>query len=69
LYYGHLGALQEISSQVVSEVFEGRKPRIIATGGFASLFEKTGLFDHIVPDLVLRGLLSALLMNLDEVPG
>lgn len=64
LFHGHLGALREISEQVVTEVFDGEKPRFIATGGFALLLENTGLFDEIVPDLVLRGLLTALVMNL-----
>ncbi len=64
LFHGHLGALREISEQVVTEVFDGEKPRFIATGGFAPLLENTGLFDEIVPDLVLRGLLTALVMNL-----
>ncbi len=38
-------------------------PRVIATGGFASLFAGTGLFDQIEQDLVLRGLLVVLEMN------
>lgn len=64
LYYGHLGALRTICDHLAREVFEGRRPRIIATGGFASLFGDVGLYDEQVPDLVLRGLLMALLMNL-----
>ena len=64
LYFGHLGALRKICDQVNEQEFAGRKPRIIATGGFAALFEDAGLFDEIVPDLVLRGLLTALVMNL-----
>lgn len=64
LYFGHLGALREICRRVGDQVFEGKKPRIVATGGFASLYEHSGLFDEIVPDLVLRGLLMALMMNL-----
>ena len=68
LYYGHLGALNEISSRVINDVFHGEKPRIVATGGFAALFESANIFDEIVPDLVLQGLLAALLMNLDNKP-
>lgn len=64
LYFGHLGALREICDQVIQQVFDGQRPRILATGGFAGLFEDAGLFDEIVPDLVLRGLLTALVMNL-----
>ncbi len=64
LYYGHLGALREIMDGVCRDAFDGRRPRVIATGGFSSLFADTGLFDEAVPDLVLRGLLTALMMNL-----
>jgi type III pantothenate kinase len=64
LYFGHLGALREIMTRVSNDAFDGRRPRIIATGGFSGLFADTGLFDEAVPDLVLRGLLTALTMNL-----
>lgn len=63
LYFGHLGALKEIMQRVQHETFEGQKPKVIATGGFASLFEGTDLFDEVIPDLVLRGLLVALALN------
>lgn len=64
LYYGHLGALRLIMENVAAEAFDGRRPKVIATGGFASLFADDGLYDENVPDLVLRGLLTALVMNL-----
>lgn len=67
LYFGHLGALHEIIHRVQLEEFEGQRPRIIATGGFASLFGGTGLFDRVVPDLVLRGLLAVLELNSDRL--
>lgn len=63
LYHGHLGALREVCQGMIREVFSGKAPRAIATGGFAHLFRDTGLFGEIVPDLVLRGLLTALEMN------
>lgn len=63
LFYGHLGALREIIEQVSKEEFAGQRPHIVATGGFANLFTDSGLFDVVVPDLVLRGLLSALKLN------
>jgi type III pantothenate kinase len=65
LFYGHLGALNEIIGRIVAEEFEGRRPHVIATGGFAALFAHAGLFDDIVPDLVLQGLKTALQMNPD----
>ncbi|MDX2428745.1 MAG: type III pantothenate kinase, partial [Xanthomonadales bacterium] len=67
LYFGHLGALREIMHRIQLEEFEGIHPKVIATGGFATLFEGTGLFDQIVPDLVLRGLLGVLKMNTAKV--
>ena len=63
LYFGHLGALREIMHRIQLEEFDGQRPKVIATGGFATLFGGTGLFDHVVQDLVLRGLLSVLDMN------
>jgi len=63
LYFGHLGALREIMHRIQLEEFEGNRPTVIATGGFATLFGGTGLFDQIVQDLVLRGLLGVLEMN------
>ena len=63
LYFGHLGALHEIIHRIQLEEFEGQRPKVIATGGFATLFGGTGLFDQVVQDLVLRGLLVVLEMN------
>ncbi len=63
LYFGHLGALQEIISRVQLEEFDGQRPKVIATGGFAALFDETDLFDQVVQDLVLHGLLAVLEMN------
>lgn len=63
LYYGNMGALQEIMQRIQLEEFDGRRPKVVATGGFATLFSGTGLFDQVVPDLVLRGLLVALNLN------
>jgi type III pantothenate kinase len=63
LYFGHLGAIREISSRLTSDCFGGEKPLVVGTGGFSSLFEKEKIFDAIVPDLVLKGLIYALQMN------
>jgi len=63
LYFGHLGALREIMQRVRLEEFGTEQVRVIATGGFASLFDDTDLFDHVIPDLVLHGLLAALRLN------
>lgn len=68
LYYGQVGTVREINRKLIDECFAddvkaGSKPRVLATGGFAGLFEKEGLFDEIIPDLVLKGLNLALRMN------
>ncbi len=63
LYFGHLGMMKELTERLSKECFEGEKPFVIGTGGFSSLFEKEALFDAVLPDLVLKGLLYSLKMN------
>lgn len=63
LFYGHIGTIREISERLTKECFYGEKPLVIGTGGFAYLFEKEKIFDEIVPDLVLKGMLIALQHN------
>lgn len=63
LYFGHIGEVKEISARIAQEAFQNSQPLRIGTGGFSALFEKEKLFDLIVPDLVLQGLLFALKMN------
>jgi len=66
LYYGHLGSIREIIHHLQEECFAGEKPFVLGTGGFSSLFEKEKIFDVIIPDLVLKGNLLALSMNLNS---
>lgn len=63
LYYGHIGTIKEICERISKEAFDGDRPFIIGTGGFANLFEKERIFDVVVSDLVLKGLLYSLKMN------
>jgi type III pantothenate kinase len=63
LFYGHIGMMKEITRRFESECFAGRKPVVLGTGGFSRLFESSGLFTEIVPDLVLLGLKAAIEMN------
>ncbi len=63
LYYGHLGAMREILRVITLEQFQGETPIVIGTGGFAYLFEAEGIFNVIVPDLVLQGLRLSLQKN------
>lgn len=57
LFYGQVGMIRELITHITAETFGNQKPLCLGTGGFATLFEKEGLFDHIIPDLVLKGLL------------
>lgn len=63
LYISAIGACRELISRIKAEAFNERPCKIIATGGFATLFEGEGIFDVNVPDLVLEGLKFALEIN------
>lgn len=63
LFFGQIGMAKELTKRITEEVFADSPPIVIGTGGFSGLFEKSGLFDSIVPDLVLRGLYLSLKMN------
>ncbi len=63
LYYGALGAAREIISRVKQGVFYQQQVVVLATGGFAALFQEEDLYDHLVPDLVLHGLRIAMELN------
>lgn len=67
VYYGALGACREIIERIKKESFEGLDAIVLATGGFASLFDKQGLYDHHLPDLVLEGLHLAATLNSNPV--
>ncbi|MDC7218862.1 MAG: type III pantothenate kinase [Spirochaetales bacterium] len=56
LFYGTLGMLKELLSRMGRECFTEEKYTVIATGQYASLYEKFHLFDQIIPELVLLGL-------------
>ena len=67
-YLGQLGAVREIIGRLQAEHFpagEGASqlPLRLGTGGFAGLFEQEGVFDEVIPDLVLRGILLASALN------
>ena len=63
LYYGALGAVKELISAYTQEVFDGRKPMVIGTGGFSHLFQDEGIFNVVIPSLIFDGLYCALKMN------
>lgn len=63
VFYGVSGACRELIQRISQEVFADEEVVVLATGGFASLFDKQGLYDHLVPDLVLQGIRLASIMN------
>jgi type III pantothenate kinase len=63
LYFGQVGMAREMIRRIADAAFDGERPQVVATGEFAGLFEAEGLFDAVIPELVLRGLYLALLMN------
>ena len=63
LYWSNVGMVRELSQRITAEAFPDEAPLIIATGGFAHLFDREKLFDHVVSDLILTGLLEALRLN------
>lgn len=63
LYHGNAALLRQVCAQVREQYFAGRPTVLVGTGGFARLFEDEGVFDALVPELVLVGLREALAMN------
>jgi type III pantothenate kinase len=56
IFFGTLGACRELIATFRKEVFNHEQVKIIATGGFSGLFEKSGIYDVHVPDLILHGI-------------
>ena len=65
LYFSNLHALSGISAQIRRDYFKNQETLLIGTGGFSRLFEQAQIFDHLIPDLVLRGVKMTLEMNQD----
>ena len=63
LYWSNVGMVRELTARISQEAFADEAPLTIATGGFAHLFHRESLFDHVVQDLILTGLLEALRLN------
>lgn len=63
LYFGHLCLIQTLSQKIREQYFENKECLVLGTGGFARLFEPSGVFDAHIPELVLLGLLRAQEMN------
>ncbi len=63
VFYGALGACRELISRIKADAFSGLDVMVLATGGFASLFDKQGIYDQHLPDLVLEGIRIAAEIN------
>ena len=63
IFFGALGACRELIARFTAEHFKTRPPHVLATGGFAPLFDNHGIYDQLMPDLVLQGVRLASLMN------
>ncbi|MDP1604806.1 MAG: type III pantothenate kinase [Legionella sp.] len=63
VFFGVLGACRELIGRIKNDFFTKDEPIVLATGGFASLFDGQGIYDHLVPDLVLQGVRLAAIMN------
>jgi type III pantothenate kinase len=63
IYYTALGFMEKIIEQYILESGDYKKPLIIGTGGFCSLFASQRIFDHIIPELPLIGIYEMLTIN------
>ena len=63
LYWSNVGMMLDLVARITAEVFSDEAPLVIGTGGFAQLFTREKLFDHLVPDLILTGLMEIIRLN------
>ncbi len=63
IFYGAVGAVKELTAQMSVELFDGVRPLVVGTGGFAGMMRNRGVWDKLHPDLVLEGLIAILEMN------
>ena len=63
LYYGHVALVRQVCADVRDRYFAGRLTVLVGTGGFARLFGNEGIFDAVIPELVLIGLREVLRLN------
>ena len=55
IYWGYVAMIEGLLARMKAEI--GRPAKVIATGGLATVFqEHSHLFDHVDPDLTLRGI-------------
>lgn len=63
LYFGNRAMVRELTREIRDHAFKAEPVTVIGTGGFSRLFERDGMFDALLPDLVLTGLERALALN------
>jgi type III pantothenate kinase len=63
LYFGHLAMIRGLTRDIREQAFGGEPAIVIGTGGFSQLFAREKVFEALVPDLVLLGLVRALSLN------
>lgn len=63
VYYAAVGACRELIARIKAEHFASEEVMVLATGGFSGLFEPEGLYDAVLPDLVLDGIRLSVMMN------
>ncbi|MFC3907863.1 type III pantothenate kinase [Legionella dresdenensis] len=63
VFFGAVGACKELIANIKAEAFPEQDCLVLATGGFASLFEKSDIYHILMPDLVLQGVRQAAIMN------
>ena len=63
LFFGNRATIRELTREIREQAFRGEPAVVIGTGGLSRLFENEGLFDVLLPDLVLVGLRQALSLN------
>ena len=65
LYFGQVSIVNGLCEEIAHDQkwIDQEKPLVIGTGGFSSLFESQKLFNHVIPDLALKGLYLALKLN------
>jgi type III pantothenate kinase len=63
LFFGNLAVMRGLTHEIQKTTLKGERAMVIGSGGFSRLFEREGIFDVLVPDLVLFGLARALALN------
>lgn len=66
LYYQTTGMMREMMMKLRAGIFQGKSFSVVGTGGFSGLFQSSGIFDFLEPDLILYGLKYIFEMNFDK---